>query len=366
MINYFSLVRKFFNAKWVFEKPKKKKYLVYDSEHSGFLFNYIPKKDSAIYNIRWEEINFFILYFVVVKYGLKNLRKNYKKVFFSYTDPKIAITLMSSYVAFYELKNQFPNIKTIAIQNDLGNHHLLKILKKAKKNYFSCDYFLFYSNAFSKIYQKYISVRKKSLIIGSFRNNFYNFKSTNKKKIAFISKCNIGQSALNEIILLKCIIKYLRKNKLGKIDICLKSNHISIIEYYKKNLDIEQINIIPKKNSYSIVKDYENIIFTDSTLGYECLAKGKKIISFGLGSLKKNWCIKNGFQPINKFGYPEIFQDEGFCWSNSSNEQKINKLLKNIINMNQSTFNKKIKMIKKKITFFDPNNKIFKKLLCVV
>ena len=32
-------------------------------------------------------------------------------------------------------------------------------------------------------------------------------------------------------------------------------------------------------------------------LGYECLARGKKVISFGLGSLKKNWCIQNGFEP---------------------------------------------------------------------
>ena len=303
---------------------------------------------------------------MIIFNGFRDIRKNYKKAFFTFVKPKIAITLSCNYTAFYELKNQFPNITTIAIQNDFGNDNFIKILKKGKKNIYSCDYFLFFSEFFKNIYQKYITVKKKSLIIGSFRNNYYNYNPTNNKKLLFISKCNKGQSALNEIILLKSIIKYLIKNKEGKIDISLKTDDISVLNYYKKNLDSNFINLIPKKNSYFLAQNYRNIIFTDSTLGYECLAKGKKIISFGLGSLKKKWCIKNGLIPINKFGYPGKFKNEGFCWSNISNEQKINNLLGNIISMKQSHFNRKIKVIKKKIMFYDPKNTKFKKLLCVV
>ena len=192
--------------------------------------------------------------------------------------------MMSGYTAFYELKKQFPKIITIAIQNDLGNEHLIKTFRKAKKGTFSCDYFLFFSETFKNLYQKYITIKKKSLVIGSFRNNHYTYKNTSNEKILFISKTNKGQTSLNEIILLKLIIRYL-KNKAGKIDICLKTNDISIIEFYKKSLNIDYINIIPK-NNYLLIKNYENIIFTDSTLGYECL-EGKKnhIISFRI--LKK-------------------------------------------------------------------------------
>ena len=50
----------------------------------------------------------------------------------------------------------------------------------------------------------------------------------------------------------------------------------------------------------------------------------------------------------------------------ASSEEKINKLLKNILCMKQSTFNKKTKMIKDKIICFDPKNTKFKRLLCVV
>ena len=68
-------------------------------------------------NIRWEVINFYIVYKTLMNMDLKILRKNYKKVYIFCSDPKIAITLMSSYVAFYKLKYLFPNIITIAIQN---------------------------------------------------------------------------------------------------------------------------------------------------------------------------------------------------------------------------------------------------------
>ncbi len=366
MINYILLFNKFFKAKWNFQKPKKKKFLIYDIAHSGYLFHYIKKKESAIYYTRWEEINFFILYNAITNYGFKNLRNNYKKIFFNYVEPKIAITLMTSYTAFYELKKQFPNITTIAIQSDVGNDVFFRTIKAAKKNTFSCDYFLFFSDSFKKLYEKYIKIKKKSIVIGSLKNNYYNNKNINDKKILFISKANKGSRVKNEIILLRNIIEYLKKNKESKIDLCLKTDHTSIIEYFKNGLNSNYVNIIPKKNSYLLIRHYRNIIFTDSTLGYECLSRGKKIISFGLGSLKKKWCIDNGFNPIHKFGYPNIFKNEGFCWSNTSSKKRIDELLKNILSMKQSAFKKKINKNKKSIMFFDPNNTKFKKLLCAV
>lgn len=362
-MNLFLLIKNFSKAKWVFSRPKNRKYLIYDSGHSNYLFQYIKKRECEIYYTRWEEINLFVLCLVVLNHGLVNLHTNYKKFFFYYVKPKIVITMMSGYTAFYELKKQFPKIITIAIQNDLGNENLIKTFRKAKKGTFSCDYFLFFSETFKNLYQKYITIKKKSLVIGSFRNNHYTYKNTSNKKILFISKTNKGQTSLNEIILLKLIIRYLKKNKAGKIDICLKTNDISIIEFYKKSLDIDYINIIPKKNNYLLIKNYENIIFTDSTLGYECLGRGKKIISLALGSLKRQWCVDNDLSPIVKFGYPCRLNNDGFCWSNKSGEKKINQLLKNILFMNQSIFDKKIYKIKKKIMFFDPNNTKFKKLL---
>ena len=101
----------------------------------------------------------------------------------------------------------------------------------------------------------------------------------------------------------------------------------------------------------------------------------KKIIIISIALMTLSSCIgtkmlkfegKTKSEMLNKFGYPNKFPNEGFFWSNSSSEQKINKLLKNILCMKQSTFNKKTNMIKDKIMCFDPKNTKFKRLLCVV
>ena len=81
MTNFFLLVKKIIKAKWVFIKPKQKKYLIYDSANSNYLLNYIKKKDSIIYFSRLEEINFFILIYAIINKGFKDLRKNYKFFF---------------------------------------------------------------------------------------------------------------------------------------------------------------------------------------------------------------------------------------------------------------------------------------------
>lgn len=367
LLNLFLQVKYFLKAKWIFQKPEKKKFLIYDYANSNIILKYIDKKQSTIYFTRWEEINFYILYYSVINYGLNNIRKNYKKAFFDFVDPKVVITLVSSQIAFFKLKKQFPNITFISIQNNVGTSEFIKFLKKAKNKSLSCDYFLFFSEQFRKMYKKLLLIKKKSVVIGSFRNNFYHRKFPIKKKLLFISKSNWNiKSPLNEIILLNFIVKFLKKNQMEKIDICMKTNDARVRDYYKKNLDQKYINILKKENNYLVTNNYENIIFTDSTLGYECLAKGKKIVSLNLGSLNKKWCLKNSFTPINKFGYPGNFRNEGFCWSNSCDEKRVNELLSNILNMKQSTFNKKIKKIKNKIMFYDPKNTKFKKLICVV
>ena len=95
------------------------------------------------------------------------------------------------------------------------------------KKTLSCDYFFFFSDSFKRIYKKYILIKKRSFIIGSFKNNFYHKKSFASKKLLFISKANWNsKGTLNEIILLNLIIKYLKKNKKGKIDICLKTDSL--------------------------------------------------------------------------------------------------------------------------------------------
>ena len=111
----------FIKAKWVFKKPVQKKYLIYDANLIVKYCLNILIKNCEIYHVRWEVINFYVIYKTLIIYGFKNIKENYKKVYFNFVRPSIAITLINSNVAFYKLKYFFPNIITIAIQNTVRN-----------------------------------------------------------------------------------------------------------------------------------------------------------------------------------------------------------------------------------------------------
>ena len=51
----------FLKTKWIFDKPKKKEFLIYDGELKDILLQYIPKKKTEVFHIRKENINLFIL-----------------------------------------------------------------------------------------------------------------------------------------------------------------------------------------------------------------------------------------------------------------------------------------------------------------
>ncbi len=356
----------FIKAKWVFKKPVQKKYLIYDAANSEILFKYINKKNSEIYHVRWEVINFYVIYKTLIIYGFKNIKENYKKVYFNFVRPSIAITLINSNDAFYKLKYFFPNIITIAIQNSVRNEDHFSLLKRKKKEKLYCDYLFCFSKSYGSQYKKFIDM-KKFITIGSFINNHYSYKNTEKKNILFISKCKKNQTVINEIIILKKLIKYIKKNNTNKIDICLKTKDISIVNYFNKFLEKNKINLIThsakKSHSYKLMSEYKTIVFTDSTLGYECMAKNKKVISFSLGSLNKSWCVKNELIPIMRFGYPNRLSNSGFCWSNEFNSKNHEKLFNNVTNLSKNSWNKKMYSIKNKIIYFDPKNKIFSKFL---
>ena len=238
----FSIMVNLIKAKWVFKKPEQKKYLIYDSANSEILFKYIKKKNCEIYHIRWEVINFYIIYKTLTEYGLKNIKDNYRKVYINFVHPKVVITLNNVNFAFYKLKYLFPNVITIAIQNTIRNQDDFTLLKKNNEKLY-CDYLFCFSKAYGHLYKKFIDI-KKLIIIGSFINNYYDYKDTNKKDILFISKCKKNQTVINEIIILKKLIKYIKKNNINKIDICLKTKDVSIVHYFNKFLE-------KKKNKFN-------------------------------------------------------------------------------------------------------------------
>ena len=92
------------------------------------------------------------------------------------------------------------------------------------------------------------------------------------------------------------------------------------------------------------------MITIDSTLGYEMLARKKKIIFFSIRD-SNNKYIYYCDRGSHKFGWPSHYQDKGICWSNLYDEKIFEEILKN-------AKNEPIKMWEKNQSIFRPSYEI--------
>ena len=215
-------------------------------------------------DIRFNEINFYVVFFTLFIKFEKISFLNYVKNYIFLSKCRIVITGTDNHIAFYKLKKFFPEKKFISIQNGFRNKNFFDILRKEKN--LKADYIFGFNKSFCKLYKKYIST--KTISLGSFRNNSFKTNKINKKKsILFISMG--GPLALP-------IVKYntfrfdtykFHKNdlKLLKIvsDFCTKKIALSVFSKYHGNKGFKEIqywkeNIKNKKIKYSVRKSPNN------------------------------------------------------------------------------------------------------------
>ena len=109
------------------------------------------------------------------------------------------------------------------------------------------------------------------------------------------------------------------------------------------------------KQSYKILDKFENIIFMWSTLGYEAIARKKKVAIFSPNRVK-------GFKYY--FGWPATYKKSyNFFSSKNSTYSEVNRVLVNINKCSQVTWQKKYYKVIKDLFFLDKNNSKLKKVI---
>lgn len=353
------LIFSIFKTKVAFLRPKKAEIMLYDQ---GVRFNYLFIKSFKnttfeIFYKRLEKINFYILFYTILKNGLKNLKFNYLLNYIDKVSPKIIITNNDADTTFYKLKKNIKkSIKTISIQRSFKEKNELNHFKQQKIKY-SSDYLLLFSLDQKKYFKKYID--SKFFVIGSFVNNYYKKKKQKKNQIIFISefiKENFNKyKFFHEKKILIFLLKYCERKKI-KLKVLLKNlsgydyvdkkDNISIKIYKKHYGFVKQKNIISQsrdKTNYDYLDLNKLIVFMDSNLGVETISRGNKALR--IPSIK----IKNKIDPF--FG--KIEYDLHTLTSYSKFENKLNLILK----QNKKKFNFK------KLLYYDKDNRIVKKII---
>ena len=385
-MNFLKLIKILYKAKWVLQQPEVKKILIFNSSGSEIIKKYIAMNSYQILSDRYCEINFYCVIKTIFskKKFTKKFSHNYFINFIQLSKAKIIISHIDNNPFLWGLKEHLPKIKILLIQNgirifeDKKNLTPVKqdnpfgILKRNKK-IGNVDFFFVANKYFSNRYKEFINCKTK--IIGYFRNNqlTYNSKKIEKNSLTYISQYRPNYKYKHNVDMpdekiLKFLNEYAFKNNkklnilCGPVKLTTKNfEREKLLQFCKKELKFANWKFYQKNKGissryYNYIKCINsNVIVTiDSTLGYELLARGKRVAFFST----RDW---GGYHL--KFGYPKKMNNSGVFWTNNYDVKKYKKILDYLfLNSDQNFYNKNKKIISD-LVFFDKKNSIFKKTI---
>ena len=354
-----NLYKKIKKVKLRFDLPIKEEVLLYDELHSWILKETIKKKFNVLKVRDEKEIYFWIFLKQIILLDFKFI--TYSINYIKYISPKIIITFIDTNIDFYELKDTFKNIQFISIQNgirtpDWFNSERMKNSKKLK-----CDHIFVFNRHIIKKYAKYI--KSKFHVLGTFKNNIVSVNKTkNNNNFLLISEFEKSTKVKLKFKtkLLNFIYLYISENK-KKIYILLKSKHPlkqkEEIGFYKKFFRSQCIFLKSLKweQSYETIDKFENVIFMYSTLGYEAIARKKKVAIFSPDKI-------NGFN--YNFGWPATHKiNYNFFSAKKITYDEIKRVLSNISNCSQDNWQNKYYGQIKDQMYLNKKNTILKKVI---
>ena len=355
---------KFFLAEKIYSRPKESKIIILDNNFEDVLRNFKYKYKTL--DIRLNQLNIYILFICLLKYKKISLL-NYIKEFLIASNCKVILTFNDNNEIFYKLKNQLPEIKTIAVQNGFRNKLFFNLINKNSK----ADLIFTLDDKISYQYKK--KIKSKFITLGSFKNNFFKKKKIKKQRnsILFIShgypkknafhkdyynrfKYSLEHYLKNDLKIVLTLSEYCEKNNLS-LEIFgrgpdYKNEKIYYEKLLKKKIIFHDKN---KKNIYYLSDETLLTVSTSSTFGIEALARGNRVAIFNCrGQLTK------GIYDI--FWY-QNYKKKKLFWTNSTDKKEIYRTLNFSLKSSKNMWQKKTKFLKKDLMGFSPKNFIFYK-----
>jgi len=354
-------------------KPQKADVLVYDYESVEALLPYVNKYSHNIIAVRGESINLYcaILSIFTLDFWTTSAFEAYVNKYILLVSPKVIITFIDNDVRFYEISNKFPDIKTIFIQN--GRRAILSdvfaTLSHDKK--YHVDYMLVFNKSVGELYSSFIS--GAVIPIGSIKNNSVTISNNfEKNTVLLISSMGpypdpgmpylidpngekIDWTTFHAID--KFIVEFLdewcyKNNKqlkvLGRTSGSKSYEHL----FYLNNLNKCKWRYIPRQgtyNSYHQIDTSEIIVFIDSTLGYEALARRKKTAAFICRAILLN-------SQSEKFGWPAKTDETGPYWTHELDVAIFSKIMDFLNSIDDIQWDSVLKEQNSGLMYFDQDN----------
>ncbi len=371
-LNYFILL---INAKWIFQKPTKKKYFIC-SQNEKVILTKILKENYFFLDDQNRNIYLYIFFRTILDFSFKKFLYKYYLNIIKEVNPEIIISTVDTKTFFWELKNYFPNKKIILIQNAKKTGNSNDLFTKLRAQNFKrqkIDHIFLMNNTIKEEFKKFID--GEFIIHGSLRNNDFKRKNIEKDDYVFISQISdygnqvfddISKKKISEIFFFesKKILEYFSKYKPNKkINILPYNFNRKLFDFEKSlfreisdELDLE-IKFLNKRNnfdSYYLLDSHNCSIGITSTLLYENLARGNKTGFF-------NYLKSNNIDGYS-INWPSK-ESETVISTEKNDYENFIRIIKYLDETSKSDWDKNIDKLKENIMAFDEDNKKFRKLI---
>lgn len=368
---FFSIVK----SKKIFSPPRSASVLVYDYNGYEIFTKYIEKREIEILFVRGERFNIYIL----IRFVISKIRGRVGSYFYEYiryVNPSVVLTFVDNDLQFYELKKTFPGIIFIAVQNGVRSYkddvfeHFDKLISANALPAYQADYIFCYGRVVQRCYEPFIEA--DYLSIGSINNNYYastqgynEVKPSGKEKILlFPSEWRhpplleeereswlLWHQAESEI--LPVILNFCKRHGFvlkiaGRYDENYGEEHL----FYQSILGDKDWVYSPNTgpgSSYDLFGSSDFVVFFNSTIGYEALARKKRSACIAIRNRQKPDCGCN-------LGWPADLPAEGPFWTNQANEDAINRILSYIVGVSDDEWLQVLRENLSEVIEFDPGN----------
>lgn len=381
-----------------FTIPRRTKLVYFGRTGHGILRNYITEKDFVVYENPREKLNFWVALRMLI--SGKRSEFAYYRAFLLFHRPDVVISLEDNNVTFYATKAVLRSCRSIAIQNGYrikfshsrGSAFHTDLQRLSQLGY-DADVIITQGAQGTAFFRSLLPKSKVTFLeVGSITNNATVTKVMDAyaqpKRIVFISKFpDLGQSIqsfdwnsevrafFNDIsltyseyfkvdsIVSRACALVAREHALPFVVLGKRPQRVrSEYEFFAEQLTGLEWTYLPgdsHSSSYESVRTGDIVINTDSTLGYELLARGHRtaFISARL-STAGHPAVKD-----YEFGYPVITQARGPFWTNDSSDSEIRRVLDFVMWADEAAWSRETELARKSIFRFDPGNSIFCQLL---
>ena len=372
-----------------FASLKRKRVALVDASGISILNKYIPDSDLSVIDI--EHLNFFAALRMLAA-GKKSLF-DYTVAYIKTFKPQFVFTFIDNNIDFYKFSAIFPKVKFIAIQNGLRsnysnqmNNGFFDLLESESANnklsaYAICVLGLNEGDKYSKY------VQSKQIITGSLKNNLIDnqiepkehfdivyvsqhapFEIPNSEMKFFFGSKSITSSEFYAVE--EYIVRFLvtRCNRTGQSFAVLGKRSDSSPferEFFDSAAAPHNVRFIPRTSdasTYEFCNSASLIVTTDSTIGFEFLARGKKVAFLSARIDAIDHVLSQEVHDTD-FGFPLELGTTGPFWTNAANESEFERVIGSVQSMSDAQWATAISPYNDVLMAYQPGNSAFIQML---